>query len=137
MRQHTIRGQYDVEVRLIYKVFHQKTEDDDVIINRTPHGPQHWAKFVPYSKFLYKRSSYLGDHFYSQVHLFIMTGGIDPRMHIKNPIPSTDSFVYDIKCNAWIKIMPMNTARMYHSLCSLCGMVYAIGGQDGDNRYLY
>lgn len=64
-----------------------------------------------------------------------MIGGIDPRMHIKNPIPSTDSFVYDIKCNAWIKIMPMNTARMYHSLCSLCGMVYAIGGQDGDNRY--
>ncbi|VDI67343.1 kelch-like protein 1/4/5 [Mytilus galloprovincialis] len=65
-----------------------------------------------------------------------VAGGIDPRMQIKNPIPSTDSFVYDIKCNAWIKIMPMNTARMYHSLCSLCGMVYAIGGQDGDNSVL-
>ncbi|CAC5382987.1 unnamed protein product [Mytilus coruscus] len=65
-----------------------------------------------------------------------VTGGIDPRMKIKLPIPSTDSFVYDIKCNAWIKIMSMNTARMYHSLCSLCGMVYAIGGQDGDNSVL-
>jgi N-acetylneuraminic acid mutarotase len=30
----------------------------------------------------------------------------------------------------------MNTARMYHSLASLNGMIYAIGGQDGNNRVL-
>jgi N-acetylneuraminic acid mutarotase len=35
-----------------------------------------------------------------------------------------------------MKIMPMNTARMYHSLASLNGKVYATGGTDGDIRVL-
>ena len=65
-----------------------------------------------------------------------LTGGYDPRLKVKPPVPTSDAFIFVIKTFTWIKIMPMNTARMHHSLASLNGMVYAIGGQDGNNKVL-
>jgi N-acetylneuraminic acid mutarotase len=65
-----------------------------------------------------------------------LTGGYDPRLKVKPPVPTADAFIFVIKTCTWIKIMPMNTARMYHSLASLKGMVYAIGGQEGNNKVL-
>ena len=65
-----------------------------------------------------------------------LTGGFDPRLKVKPSVPTTDAFILETRTCAWIKIVPMNTARMYHSLASLNGMIYAIGGQDGNNRVL-
>jgi N-acetylneuraminic acid mutarotase len=65
-----------------------------------------------------------------------LTGGYDPRLKVKPPVPTADAFIFVIKTCTWMKIMPMNTARMYHSLASLNGKVYATGGTDGDIRVL-
>ena len=63
-----------------------------------------------------------------------LTGGLDPRFKVKHPVPTSDGFVFDTKRYTWIKITPMNTARMNHSLVSVNGMVYAFGGQDRNDR---
>ncbi|KAK3103013.1 hypothetical protein FSP39_015766 [Pinctada imbricata] len=65
-------------------------------------------------------------------------GGTDPRKSKQSSydFPTKEAFVYDANTNAWRQIAPMNTARMYHSLCSLYGMIYAIGGQGERKRIL-
>ena len=65
-----------------------------------------------------------------------LTGGSDPRLKVNPALPTADAFIFETRTCAWIKIMPMNTARIHHSLASLNGMIYAIGGQDGNNRVL-
>ena len=71
---------------------------------------------------------------FENVCTFNFTGGIDPRFKVKHPVPTSDAFVFDTKNYMWIKITPMNTARMNHSSASVHGMVYTIGGQDGNDR---
>ena len=41
--------------------------------------------------------------------------------------------VYDTDTNTWSQVPSMNIARSGHSLVSLHGRLYAIGGYDGDS----
>ncbi|XP_021343925.1 kelch-like protein 3 [Mizuhopecten yessoensis] len=63
-------------------------------------------------------------------------GGSDPNKSKKISIPSSDAFVYNLETDEWRQIASMVTARMHHVVCSLYGMLYAIGGQDGNSRVL-
>lgn len=65
---------------------------------------------------------------------FYLLGGVDPRYKVKHPVPTADAFTFDTKRNSWIQVMKLNTPRMYHSMCSLMGTVYVIGGQDSQNK---
>lgn len=75
-------------------------------------------------------------HNHSLCFYNLLLGGVDPRFKVKNPVPTADVFTFDVKRNSWIKVMKLNTPRMYHSMCSVLGMVYVIGGQDGDNKWV-
>lgn len=65
-----------------------------------------------------------------------LVGGSDPSKSKKASIPSRDVFVYDLETDEWRKIASMTTPRMHHVVCSLFGMLYAIGGQDENSRVL-
>ncbi|XP_060075655.1 kelch-like protein 2 [Ylistrum balloti] len=65
-----------------------------------------------------------------------LVGGSDPSKSKKISIPSSDAFVYDLETDEWKQIASMATPRMHHVVCSLYGMLYAIGGQDGNSRVL-
>lgn len=66
--------------------------------------------------------------------VFSVSGGSDPAKSTKTSVPTSDAFVYGLDTDEWKQISSMLTPRMHHAVCSLFGMVYAIGGQDENAR---
>ncbi|XP_033745875.1 kelch-like protein 3 [Pecten maximus] len=65
-----------------------------------------------------------------------LVGGSDPSKSKKISVPSNEAFMYDLETDEWRQIASMATPRMHHVVCSLYGMLYAIGGQDANSRVL-
>ncbi|XP_050413577.1 alpha-scruin, partial [Patella vulgata] len=54
----------------------------------------------------------------------------------RHPLPLKKVFQFDPGQKVWRECALMNSSRMYHKMCALYGMLYAIGGQDEKTRVL-
>lgn len=66
--------------------------------------------------------------------MFGTLGGSDPKFHKESPKALASCFCFDPHTMEWTNIAPMRTPRLMHSLVALSGRLYAIGGQDINDR---
>lgn len=66
--------------------------------------------------------------------MFGILGGSDPKFHKESPKALASCFCFDPHTMEWTNIAPMRTPRLMHSLVALSGRLYAIGGQDINDR---
>ncbi|KAK6176781.1 hypothetical protein SNE40_015015 [Patella caerulea] len=67
-----------------------------------------------------------------------LSGGTDAKKTFtkRHPLPLNKVFQFDPSQKVWRECGLMNSSRMYHKMCALYGMLYAIGGQDEKSRVL-
>ena len=70
-------------------------------------------------------------HKHAVPHLPLFTGGsvVDPGDLANMALATNSCYRYDFGSNFWTAIAPMRSARMYHSVAVLEGVIYAMGGE--------
>ncbi|PVD24585.1 hypothetical protein C0Q70_15069 [Pomacea canaliculata] len=69
--------------------------------------------------------------------LYLIGGSVvDSRDLYNMSNPTNSCYRYDLSGNYWTAIAPMNSSRMYHALAVLKGVLYVIGGQTYDDKFL-